>query len=119
MYKRKDKKIRPMNVLLSDGINPEGEINLGINPRPQIIPRGSRLTPERLAAMQIGAGFLSEPERQSFIDILFKYESAIIFEDSEDYCDPRSNLLLLCIQFLISPGSNRIYESLMRKQPLK
>ena len=81
MYKRKDRKIRPINISLPDGIHPEGIVNLE-DPKVQV-PRGSRLTPERLASMNIGTGFLSEPEKQLFIDILFKYESAIAFDDSE------------------------------------
>jgi hypothetical protein len=48
-----------------------------------VVPRGSRLTPERLSAMQIGTGFLSDAEKQLFIDILYEYEGAIAFEDSE------------------------------------
>jgi hypothetical protein len=40
-------------------------------------------TPERLAAMKIGISFLSDPEKQLFIDILFKYEDAIAFDESE------------------------------------
>jgi len=47
------------------------------------VPRESRLTPERLAKMQIGTGFLSERERQIFMDILFEFEGAIAFDDSE------------------------------------
>jgi hypothetical protein len=47
-------------------------------------------TPERLAKMKIGVGFLSEEEKQLFIDILFKYEGAIAFDDSEmGLLDPR------------------------------
>ena len=88
MYKRKDKKVKPVNIGLPDGINPggvmsgdivqEGEMKSG-----KVVPRGSRLTPERLSAMQIGTGFLSETEKQLFIDILYEYEGAIAFEDSE------------------------------------
>jgi hypothetical protein len=33
--------------------------------------------------MKIGVGFLSGPERKLFIDILYKYEGAIAFEDAE------------------------------------
>lgn len=47
------------------------------------VPRGSRLTPERLAKMQIGGNFLSDAEKQIFIDILFQFEGAIAFDDSE------------------------------------
>ena len=47
------------------------------------VPHGSRLTPERLAIMKIGTGFLSPAERQLFVDILFEYEAAIAFDESE------------------------------------
>jgi len=86
LYKRKDQKIRPVNIPLPDGINPRGGVNPSANlrdPYMQSIPRGSRLTPERLATMKIGPGFLSPAEKQLFVDILFKYESAIAFDDSE------------------------------------
>jgi hypothetical protein len=49
----------------------------------RVVPRGSRLTPERLKSMRIGEGFLSDAEKQLFIDILFEYEGAIAFDDSE------------------------------------
>jgi len=52
-------------------------------PKREKVPRGSRLTPERLAAMKIGNGFLSDAEKQLFIDILFEFEGAIAFTDSE------------------------------------
>ena len=48
-----------------------------------IVPRGSRLTPERLSKMKIGTGFLTKEEKQLFIDILSEFEGAIAFEDSE------------------------------------
>jgi RNase H-like domain found in reverse transcriptase/Integrase zinc binding domain/Reverse transcriptase (RNA-dependent DNA polymerase) len=48
-----------------------------------VVPRGSRLTPERLASMRIGTGFLTDSEKQLFVNILFDYEGAIAFEDSE------------------------------------
>ena len=93
MHKRKDKKILPANVPLPDGINPGGGINRGIEDggkkelstqwTGKIVPRGSRLTPERLAEMKIGPGFLTEPEKQLFIEILFDYEGAVAFDDSE------------------------------------
>jgi hypothetical protein len=66
MYKRKDKKINPVNAPLPDGIKPEGEplsqkleVHAG-----KTVPRGSRLTPERLAEMKIGVGILWESERE-------------------------------------------------------
>ena len=54
-----------------------------ISPLKRAVPRGSRLTPERLASIKIGNGFLSDAERQLFVDILFEYERAIAFDDSE------------------------------------
>jgi hypothetical protein len=85
MYKRKAKKVNPVNTALPDGINPEGgpldwagNVQAG-----KQVPRGSRLTPERLAAMNIGGGTLREPEVQLVKDILFKYEGVFAFEDSE------------------------------------
>jgi len=85
MYKRKDKKILPANVPLPDGVNPGGGVNLESSARStgKVVPRGSRLIPERLTNMKIGTGFLSEAEKQLFIDILFEYEGAIAFDDSE------------------------------------
>jgi hypothetical protein len=84
MYKRKDKKVLPANVPLPDGINPGGGINHTRDlPYDTTVPRGSRLTPERLATMNIGTNFLSPAEKQIFIDILFDFEDAIAFDDSE------------------------------------
>ena len=90
MYKRKDRKINPVNTPLPNGINPGGSANFGETHGPlkdhqigKIVPKGSRLTPERLEKLQIGPGFLQEGEKQLFIDILFEYEGAIAFDDSE------------------------------------
>jgi len=85
MYKRKGRKVFPANVPLPNGIN-SNSISLSIPTLPiarKKIPRGSRLTPERLSAMKIGTGFLSPAEKQLFIDILFEYEEAIAFDESE------------------------------------
>ena len=97
MYKRKDRKVRPVNAPLPGGINPGGGANIGgelqegetedLEPWKRgggtVVPRGSRLTPERLKEMQIGTGLLWEGEKQLFIDILFEHEGAIAFDDSE------------------------------------
>jgi RNase H-like domain found in reverse transcriptase len=85
MYKRKGKKVHPANVPLPDGIKPEGGFDGGSvsSEGLTVVPRGSRLTPDRLAKMQIGNGFLTKEERQLFVDILFEFEGAIAFEDSE------------------------------------
>ena len=90
MYKRKNKKVVPVNVGLPDGVSPGGVMSGDIAQKGEMgkkvgitVPRGSRLTPERLSAMKIGTGFLSNLEKRLFIDILFEYEGAIAFEDSE------------------------------------
>jgi hypothetical protein len=86
LYKKKDKKVLPANFPLQGGAAPGGGMNRGIVEggfQPTVVPRGSRLTPERLAAMKIGVGNLSVAEKQLFIDILFEFEGAIAFEDSE------------------------------------
>jgi hypothetical protein len=86
LYKKKDRKVLPVNIPLEGGAAPGGGINRGIVEggfQPRVVPRGSRLTPERLAAMKIGTGNLSVAEKQLFIDILFEFEGAIAFEDSE------------------------------------
>ena len=83
MYKRKGKKIHPVNVPLPDGIKPGGDVFRKGESKGLVVERGSRLTPERLAKMKIGNGFLSDAERQLFVDILFEYEGAVAFEDSE------------------------------------
>ena len=104
MYKRKDKKINPVDAPLPGGVNPGGGVSSGgqlqeretrrqdgdggsLEPWRRgggtVVLRGSRLTPERLSNMQIGTGLLSEAEKQLFIDILFEYEGAIAFDDSE------------------------------------
>jgi hypothetical protein len=49
----------------------------------KVAPRGSRLTPERLVAMEIGGGTLSREEEELVTEtVLFKYEGAIAFDDS-------------------------------------
>ena len=74
---QKNKKVNPVNTLLiPGGINPGGNANfgdtdgtLGDHHSRKMVPRGSRLTPERLGQLQIGNGFLSEAV---FIDISFE-----------------------------------------------
>ena len=48
-----------------------------------VVPRGSRLTPDRLAQVRISEDFLSKAEKELFVDILFEYEGAVAFDDSE------------------------------------
>jgi hypothetical protein len=85
MYKKKAKKVNPVNTPLPDGIKPEGgpldwagNIHAG-----KIVPRGSRLTPERIAVMNIGGGTLRDAEVQLVRDLLFKHEGVFAFDDSE------------------------------------
>jgi hypothetical protein len=91
IYKRKAKKVLPVNQPLPAGINPGGGVNIGVDgmedgdsrSQGRVVPSGSRLTPERLAIMRIGNGFLSGAEKQLFVDILYEYEGAVAFDDSE------------------------------------
>jgi hypothetical protein len=62
------------------------EINLDeIGPPKQgrVVLHGSRLTLEHIEKMKIGNGFLSDAEEQLFVDILYEYEGAVAFDDSE------------------------------------
>jgi hypothetical protein len=79
MYKRKDRKIRPVNKPLAHGPPPGGNVNgepLSANLsdngkfKPTIVPRGSRLTPERLSKMKIGTGFLTK-QKNSYLLIFY------------------------------------------------
>jgi hypothetical protein len=84
MYKRKDKKVNPVNAPLPDGIKPEGEPlyeNLNVHAG-KTVPRGSRLTPERLAEMKIGEGLLWPSEREWFVNLLYEFEGVLAFEDA-------------------------------------
>ena len=103
MYKRKDRKVLPVNVPLPDGAKPGGdylwkefsverEKRTGTSEQHcgKTVPRGSRLTPERLEKMKIGGGFLSVEERAMFLELLFEYEGVFAFDDSEmGTLDPR------------------------------
>jgi len=74
------------NVPLPDGIKPGRNINSELPTtaaKGLIVEHGSRLTPERLAKMNIGTGFLSEAEKQLFVEILFKYEGAVALDETE------------------------------------
>src|SRR5919108_1196062 len=87
-----------MNVSLENGESPGGKaLRMGnmsdsmegetvVTGKPhggKVVPRGSRLTPERLAAMNIGGDYLTSAEKQLFVDVLFEYEGAIAFDESE------------------------------------
>jgi len=97
MYKRKGKKILPRNIPLPSGKTPGGDLNQKMGEivewkigdgvvgggKGKIVPRGSRLTKERLKKMNIGGGMLKEKEIRLFEDILFEYEGALAFDDDE------------------------------------
>jgi hypothetical protein len=49
----------------------------------KVVPRSSRLTPERLAAMNISSRTLSKEEVELVQErVLFQFEGAIAFEDA-------------------------------------
>ena len=86
-YKKKAQKMNPVNIPLPHGEKPgeaptkkrlEGEVHAG-----KTIEWGSQLTPAWLAAMQIGTDFLSDLEIQLFVDILYKYKGALVWDDME------------------------------------
>ena len=97
MYKRKGKKIHPRNIPLPGGKTPGGGLNQRLEElvawkigdgivgsgKGKTVPRGSRLTPERLEAMNIGGGTLWKKEVEMFHEILFEKEGAIAFSDEE------------------------------------
>jgi hypothetical protein len=118
MYKRRDKKVLPMNVPLSDGVQPGGGLNQagsadsasGVGSHPHqglVVPQGSRLTPERLVNMKIGGTFLSPQEKQLFITFFL---STKVLSIQRWVCSSlKSNLLLLFTPYLMCCGNNRIF----------
>ena len=96
-YKRKDRKVLPANVPLPAESNirptPGAQLEESQNRSnslwiPEVhsgktVPRGSRLTLERLSQMKIGSNFLSLQERQLFINILFEFKGAVAFDEME------------------------------------
>lgn len=103
-YKRKADKVRPVDTDQSDGSVPGGRSNwrdLAIareraagkdipqdewdrwfTPKFSDIEPGSRLTPERLEAMQVG-DIMNERERSAFLAMLYKREKALSWDFSE------------------------------------
>jgi hypothetical protein len=91
MYKRVDKKIRPVSTTFS----PDYQIRRTIpkdplltlpplSPHPPPFTPTSRLTTERLAQLEINKdGFLSAEEQALFEHIMLVNEGALAFEDSE------------------------------------
>ena len=74
--------MNPVNTPLPAGIHPGGGLLKSVHAG-KTVPRGSRLTSERLQQMRIGGDFLSDEERQLFVNILFEFEGALAFEDGE------------------------------------
>jgi len=89
-YKRKDRKMNLVDVALSDGVNPQGGSFVQKEAPPchagKIVMKGSRLMDERMKQMKIGGSFLTAEEHELFTDILFEFEGAIAFDDSEMGC---------------------------------
>ena len=100
MYKTKDKKVRPVDLGVSDGSRPRGVDNWKevvmadelptrergdfdhlITPKFSKILRGSRLTAERVDAMVVGGGLLPR-ERELLIALLYNREKALAFDFS-------------------------------------
>jgi len=101
MYKGKDKKVRPVDANDGTGDPPGGRYDwyerskarecpqehVGVYrdyllPRITSIPRGSRLTPERLKALEVG-NWLWENERAMFDEMMINREGAIAFDWKE------------------------------------
>ena len=104
MYKRKKDKVRPVDVSQSDGSKPGGtedwhekaveeERRSGYNmprakydqyltPKFSDIPRGSRLTPERIETLKIGEDVTPE-ERELLLAMLFNREKALAWTFDE------------------------------------
>jgi hypothetical protein len=98
IYKRKAEKVRPVDDLTTDGSRPgsidnwkevlfdkakrniqPGRFDCWLTLRFSDIPRGSRLTPERIEKLIIGLD-LTPQERELLIEILFCREKALAFE---------------------------------------
>jgi hypothetical protein len=116
MYKRKDKKVNQGDAPLYGGVKSGGgpldwiesvtgkKVNAG-----KVVPRGSRLTPERLAAMNIGGGTLCREEVELVQErVLFQFEGAITFKDVHmgQQSSPPSSF----IRYLTNLGNNKTYD---------
>ena len=69
-YKRKARKINPVDIALPEGVSPVGgaferkeEVHDATGCGGKTVTHGSRLTDERLAKMKIGGDFLTAEER--------------------------------------------------------
>ena len=101
LYKRKDKKVRPVNANDGTGEGPggrrdwyerskardtpqpqEGKYKEYLLPRIASFPRGSRLTPERLASLDCGK-WLWPDERAMFDEMMLNREGAVAFDWKE------------------------------------
>lgn len=78
LYKRVDRKVKPVNQPLTNGLKPEGSSYA--EPRAQF-ERGLRMTLERLESITIGKDqFLHPSEMQLFEDLLVEFEEIFAFE---------------------------------------
>jgi hypothetical protein len=104
MYKKKKDKVRPVDVSTSDGTKPGGtedwhdkavneERRQGLDrprsyhdryltPKFSDIPRGSRLTPERIATLKVGED-MTKKERELLLEMLFNREKALAWAFEE------------------------------------
>jgi hypothetical protein len=123
-YKRKDKKVRRsmlhyrMGLVLKEGLCLRWYVGWIWRKDSSM---WNRLTPERLAQMQIGGDFLTCEEKQLFVDILFDYEGAIAFDKSEmGLLHPSIEPQWRFRRFLTFLGNNRTYafQSRCRKRRL-
>ncbi|KAJ7130388.1 hypothetical protein C8R44DRAFT_829748 [Mycena epipterygia] len=91
MYKRVDKKIRPVSTTFSPEYEVKRQIPLDplktlpiLDPHPPPFISTPRLTTERLAQLEINKeGFLSEEEERLFIRVMELNQDALAFEDAE------------------------------------
>ena len=101
MYKPKSRKVQPVDANDGTGEGPGGrrdwyersktrdvpQEHIGkykdyLFPRISAIPRGSRLTPERLAALDVG-DWLWDEEKEMFYELMLNREGAIAFDWTE------------------------------------
>ena len=106
LYKKKKDKVRPVNRPHSGGLKPEGDENWKetialsdksneneskyswIIPKFSSIPRGQRLTQERLDRLKIGEKLTIE-EKEALFEVLFNREAEIDLDFSEKVCFKR------------------------------
>jgi len=84
MYKRKDRKVNPVDAPLPNGISLGGNSVMDTQHHAQKpVLWGSWLTLKRLKMVKIDDGGLSEGEKDLFVEILTEFEGMIAFDDDE------------------------------------